>query len=161
MRYLFFSMLLLFGMNSTAKPANEADEVMKAVFTLFDGMREADSAKVHSVFTDDAKMYTVMEVEGEMVLREGSLQRFLDAVGTPHDIVWDEPIWNYSVNIDGHLASVWTQYAFFAGEKFSHCGVDAFKLFKTSEGWKIYSLSDTRQKEGCELPEADKLLRGL
>ena len=39
--------------------------------------------------------------------------------------------------------------AMLAGEQFSHCGVDAFQLAKYQEGWKVVTLADTRQREGC------------
>jgi len=32
---------------------------------------------------------------------------------------------------------VWAPYDFWRDGKFSHCGVDAFDLIKTDEGWKI------------------------
>ena len=32
------------------------------------------------------------------------------------------------VRVDGHLASVWTEYSFFVGGKLSHCGVDALQI---------------------------------
>lgn len=33
---------------------------------------------------------------------------------------------------------------------FSHCGIDAFQLFKDDKGeWKITQIVDTRRKEGC------------
>ena len=57
------------------------------------------------------------------------------------------------MEIDGNLAQVWTKYAFFLGEDFDHCGVDAFQLFNDGDGWKIFQLVDTRHREGCELPE--------
>jgi hypothetical protein len=44
-------------------------------------------------------------------------------------------------------------YAFFAGDTFSHCGVNAFQLFKGADGWKIFHIADTRRREGCEMPE--------
>jgi hypothetical protein len=44
---------------------------------------------------------------------------------------------------------VWTEYDFHLGDKFSHCGVDAFHLLKTSAGWKVVALSDTARREGC------------
>ena len=145
--------LFIFNINYAQNFTGEEAEVEKVILTLFDGMREADSAKVHSVFLDDADMHTVFtDNEGKNNLRKGSLERFLTAVGTPHDVVWDEPVWDMKIDIDGALASVWTKYAFYAGKQFSHCGVDAFQLFKTSEGWKIIQITDTRQKEGCEVP---------
>jgi hypothetical protein len=54
------------------------------------------------------------------------------------------------VHVDGPLAVVWTDYAFFAGQKFSHCGVDAFQLARTPAGWRIVALADTRKTEGCD-----------
>jgi hypothetical protein len=44
---------------------------------------------------------------------------------------------------------VWTRYAFYAGEQFSHCGVDAIQLGWTVDGWRIVALADTRRREGC------------
>lgn len=132
-------------------------EVLSVVLTLFDGMREADSSKVHSVFGSDPQLYTSLtNREGEPVLHKDELQKFLDAVGTPHDQVWDEPIWNVKINIDGNLASIWTDYAFYAGENFSHCGVDAFMLNKEVDGWKIFHLTDTRRRNDCNVPEEIK-----
>ncbi|MBI5914693.1 MAG: nuclear transport factor 2 family protein [Bacteroidetes bacterium] len=38
----------------------------------------------------------------------------------------------------------------------SHCGVDAFQLFKGENGWKITQISDTRRRENCQTePAAD------
>ena len=55
--------------------------------------------------------------------------------------------------VDGGIAQVWTDYAFYVGAEFSHCGVDAFHLAKDAFGsWKIMHLMDTRRKEGCIEP---------
>jgi hypothetical protein len=70
-------------------------------------------------------------------------------VGTPHDEVWDERVLSEKVEIDGPLASVWTEYAFYAGDEFSHCGIDAFQVAQTPEGWRIIALTDTRRRDGC------------
>jgi hypothetical protein len=64
--------------------------------------------------------------------------------------VYDERISFDLVKIDGELASVWTPYKFYAGEKFSHCGVDSYQLVKLNGEWKIQYLIDTRRKQGCE-----------
>jgi hypothetical protein len=137
---------------------DQQELVLDVVLTLLDGMREADSSKVHSTFRDNPQLYTSYnDKEGKAVLRkDDGLQKFLNAVGTPHDQVWDEPIWNIQINIDGNLASVWTEYAFYAGKKFSHCGVDAFMLNKEESGWKIFQLTDTRRSLGCQIPNEIK-----
>jgi hypothetical protein len=91
--------------------------------------------------------------EGKVTLkRENSLSNFLKAVGTPHPEPWSEPIWDVKIEQDGPLAQVWASYAFYVGNKFSHCGVDAFQLVKENGEWKIFHLTDTRQREGCKVP---------
>lgn len=127
---------------------------MRIIENLFEGMRQGDTTMVSAVFSKDARMHTIfVNGEGDPVRKEVSLQRFLNAVGTPRAEVWDEPIWDISVKIDGNLAQVWTKYAFYLDKKFSHCGVDAFQLFKSPKGWKIFQLSDTRKTEGCTIPD--------
>lgn len=133
----------------------DSDSVQSVILSLFDGMREGDSTKVSSAFRKDTKMYTSsISEEGELILKEGSLGSFIKAVGTPHDQIWDEKIWNTKILIDGGIAQVWTDYAFYLGDQFSHCGVDAFHLVKESSGqWKIIHLMDTRRKDNCETDE--------
>ena len=50
-----------------------------------------------------------------------------------------------TVSIDGPLAAVWADYEFWAGSRFSHCGVDAFQLAQTGGQWRIVALTDTRR----------------
>lgn len=136
-----------------AQNNNEEEAVLAVVKQLFEGMRTGDSSMVHAVFHDEVELYTTLiNKEGKPVLHKGSLQGFLDAVGSPHDVVWEEPIWDTEIRIDGTLAQVWTKYAFYAGDKFSHCGVDAFHLFKSEAGWKVFHLTDTREWKNCDIP---------
>ncbi len=160
------AVLLFFtGQSETLAQSSELNEqekeVMEVVFRLFEGMRQGDSSMVSSVFTDDVRMYTVFGPDKDNKFNIDNVDGFLKAVGTPHETVWDEPIWDYTVQIDGNLAHVWTKYAFYAGDKFSHCGVDDFQFVRTSEGWKAFSLADTRQYTDCDLPAPDKMERGL
>ena len=118
---------------------------------LFEGMREGDSAKVSAVFRKDVSMWSSFEdQQGNQVLRKGDLDQFLKAIGSPHDQVWDERLYNIKIEIDDHIAQAWADYTFHIGDQFSHCGVDAFHLVK-EEGsvWKIIHLMDTRRKQDC------------
>jgi hypothetical protein len=133
---------------------NEDAAVMAVVDALFDAMRAGDSSAMRAVLHSSVTGASTFVREGVPTLtREASLEGFVQAVGTPHEEVWDERIWNTEVRVDGTLATVWTQYAFYAGEEFSHCGVDAFQLFRAEGGWKIFHIADTRRREGCETPE--------
>lgn len=135
--------------------AIESRFIMEAVNKVFAGMAAGDSALVRSVFTPDAVLVTVTDTDGKPGLKSDSLQKFLNAVGSPHEQTWNEPIWDAKINVDGNLAHVWTRYAFYIGKTFSHCGVDAFSLIKGEDGkYRIFHLVDTRQKEGCNVPKA-------
>jgi hypothetical protein len=132
---------------------NAPQDVMAVVKRLFDGMRAGDSAMVRSVFHPQVRLISASSRAGaETRIRiENNAEEFVKAVGTPHPEPWDEKIWNEKVQIDGPLASVWVDYAFFLGPKFSHCGIDHFLLAKSNEGsWTILELADTRKQEGCE-----------
>ncbi len=133
--------------------SNDSLAVRHVIDKLFDGMREGDSAKVASVFGEQVNMYTSFtNKEGVKMVKKGALEPFLKAIGTPHDQIWDEKIWDTKISIDGGIAQVWTDYAFYTGTEFSHCGIDAFHLIKDStNGWKIVHLMDTRRKEGCQV----------
>ena len=156
----FFLFLLCFcipGILSAQEiyQSEEKAKVERLIVQLFDGMREGDSAKVASVFDPEVQMYTSFtNQQGEKMIRKGFLAPFLKAIGTPHDQVWDEKIWNTKVSIDGGIAQVWTNYAFYIGTEFSHCGVDAFHLIHDElKGWRIVHLMDTRSKENCDLDQ--------
>ncbi len=128
-------------------------EVMTVVNNLFTAMETNDSTLAASVFTRDAKLYTVFKDQnGTTQLRSSPASRLVSAFGQPKAEQWSEPIWNEKVEIDGGLASVWVAYAFYIDNTFSHCGVDAFHLINTPEGWKIFHLADTRRKETCDIP---------
>jgi hypothetical protein len=134
--------------------AAQVEEVMKVEATiknLFKGMYEGDSSLVHSAFSDDVRMFTTMITpENKEVLRSGSLEGFLKAVGTPHEKVWNEVISNLRIDIDQGLAHAWMNYSFYRGDTFSHCGVNAMQLVRIEGQWKIIHLIDTRKSADCE-----------
>jgi hypothetical protein len=130
--------------------ATAEDSVRAVVTSLFDAMRTRGSAAVRAVFVPGARLQTALvRQDGTPLLREDSLSTFVRAVGAPSDVTWDERIDAWQVRIDGPLAVVTADYSFFAGPQFSHCGIDAFQLFRGPEGWKIFQLTDTRRRTGC------------
>ena len=130
-------------------PDSSRAAVLAVVKTLFDGMRAGDSAKVRSVFHPNALLSTSIVRNNVPAVTFDSIAQFARAVGTPHADAWDERTHDEMVHVDQGMAMVWAPYAFYAGSKFSHCGVDSFQLARTAEGWKIIALIDTRQRTGC------------
>lgn len=135
----------------------EKIEVVSVVKTLFDGMRAGDSTAVRSVFHPGASMLTAYtKKDGQPGLHTGAVEGFVRSVGTPHDEVWDEKIWGYTVQVEDDLATVWTPYTFFLGETMSHCGINTFLLHRRKSGhWKILSIADTRRNTDCQTEVAD------
>jgi hypothetical protein len=134
--------------------ARQADEeaVVTVVVQLFDGMRAGDSAMVRRTFAPDARMVSTSIRDGQPVLQSVEIDRFIDAIGAPHEEVWDERLWNIEVRVDANLSTVWTEYAFYLGKELSHCGVDAFQLFRSRDGWKIFQIADTRRgADTCDI----------
>ena len=148
---------LLFVLSSLTAFAQEEQKVMEPVNLLFDGMKKGDSAMVHSAFRPAPTFYTVSidSKSSQPVLKVDRFEDFLKAIGTPHKNVWNEVIWSPKIEVDGNFAQVWAPYAFYTNKTFSHCGVDAFHLFKDGSGkWKIFHLADTRHVTGCIVPES-------
>ena len=137
-----------------AQPAAEQN-VKAVVEQLFMAMQLGDSALARKCFMPQVTTATVKtSKEGVTVLtRENGVDGFLKAIGTPHPDKWYEEIWNVKITIDGALAQVWCDYAFYLGNKFSHCGADAFHLFNDKGTWKIFHLADTRKSTGCNIPQ--------
>ena len=120
-------------------------------------MEQNDSAMAASVFTSDAVLNTVLTDKEGIVRRNTSLASTIPvAFAKPKEQVFSEPIWNEKIQVDGDFAAVWVDYAFYRGNTFSHCGVDAFHLMRTESGWKIFLVTDTRRPSPCEIPEGIK-----
>lgn len=141
---LCFSPLFSYAQNDTAG-------VQQTIETLFNGMRKGDSTLVRSAFHAKATLHSTLKRKtGETDFVTDKLSEFIKAIATPHAEVWNEVIWSYEIKIDGIMATAWTPYTFYLGDKLSHCGVNAFTLMKDATGWKIVSITDTRRKENCK-----------
>ncbi|MFY0687030.1 MAG: nuclear transport factor 2 family protein [Cyclobacteriaceae bacterium] len=133
---------------------SEEPKILKVVNDLFLAMKTNDGSLAASLFTDDAILQTIITREDSVYIQSSNTTTLVDAFGKPKEQTWSEPIWNTKVLMDGSLATVWTDYAFYFGNQFSHCGVDVFHLVKTDSGtWKIFHLVDTRRKKDCDIPK--------
>lgn len=151
---LYLLVFLNFFILISLSAQNEEKAVREVVDRMFESMYEGDSAKLRTCFySTDVPMMTSGFRNGKPFLSQGNLERFANAVGTPHDEMWDERIWDVKIMVDDNMAIAWMDYAFYLGDKFSHCGVNNFTFFKSEEGWKIVSISDSRRSEGCDIPK--------
>lgn len=132
------------------QPPDDREAVLAVVRQLFDGMRARDAEAMRALFHPSAQLFSSAVRDGKPIVTVVPIERFISSIGRPGPEANDERTRNEKVEVDGTLASVWTEYGFYRGKTFSHCGVDAFQLAKDAEGWKIISVADTRRTDGCE-----------
>ncbi|KAA5540568.1 nuclear transport factor 2 family protein [Adhaeribacter rhizoryzae] len=137
---------------STKPTAKDQQALEAAVRTLFDSMRAGDTAMARLVMAPNFRIIVLTQnPAGQTVTREVTGKQFLAQIIAKPPQTLDERYWDSQVQIDGDLASFWCRYAFFNGAKFSHCGTDAFQLYRSPQGWRIVNLSYNIQREGCDM----------
>ena len=151
-QWLLPTLLLVIPSATAAQGSSNAPDeraaVLAVVQRLWDAMKARDTAMARSVFDSSAMLSRAVTRNGEARVQLTPVSAFLEALSHATE-PWNERMFAPEVRIDGSLATVWTEYDFHLGDKFSHCGVDAFQLLKTSAGWKIVALADTARREGC------------
>ena len=150
-RVLALALIALCGVPTPgAAQSGEEDAVMAVVTTLFDGMREKDRDKLSSVWHQEARLQSAgRDRDGNRVVATTPVEAFMQSIVSMAPKI-DEVTFDERVFIDGDLAMVWAPYNVFVDGEFRHCGVDAFQMVRTDEGWKILQLADTRTQEGCD-----------
>lgn len=144
---LLFTLCIAASVNAQS----DDDEIKTVINSFFDGMRKGDSVLVRKAFIADPFLMTSYMRKGEPHFETEKLSQLLKAVSTPRKPgeVYDERLLSMEIKVDDRLASVWTPYAFYVGETFSHCGVNSFHMYKGKDGWRIAGIFDTRRREEC------------
>ena len=143
MKTILLSLMLVF----TSALYSQNEDVKQVVVTFFKGFHAKDSITMKSVCADKMILQSISESSKGNQLKKDSPQDFFRSIATiPATILFEERILNYSIQVDGAMAHVWTPYEFYVNNKFSHKGVNAFTLFKDNGQWKIVYLIDTRRK---------------
>jgi hypothetical protein len=130
----------------TPAAGSDEQEVRAVVTRLFDAMRARDTAALRAVFDSGTRLVGTGNRGGAPVVTMTPIGEFIGIVATaaPGQLL-DERLENTQVKVSDNLALVWTDYKFFVGEQFSHCGVDIIQLARWADGWKITALADTRR----------------
>jgi Putative lumazine-binding len=134
--------------------AQSTDEkaVIATVDRFFEGMLKADSMIMKSTIAAGARLTGVGDRNGTQTLSVTPMEQFITAVGS-RPAGANEKIYNPEVRIDGDLATLWAFYTLHSGERFIHCGVDAFQLLRMGKDWKIVNVSDSRRTTNCDAPK--------
>ncbi|WP_344817111.1 nuclear transport factor 2 family protein [Flavobacterium cheonanense] len=143
MKKTIFLLIMIFANSIQA----QNQEVQKVIETFFEGFHAKDTVKMKSVCSDKIILQSIMENVKGAKLSDESAKEFYNSIATiPNDFKFEEKILNYSIQVDGTMAHVWTPYEFYINGKLSHSGVNAFTLFKENGIWRIIYCIDTRRK---------------
>lgn len=147
MRRVIVGLVLALGaMRVEGQVTSDSAAITGIVSRLFDAMRTRDTTTMRALFVPNASMQSLRDTAVTFEKIDGWIAGVARA---PQGVVLDERLGPQTVQIDGNLATVWVDYWFYVGLRFSHCGVDAFQLARIGGAWKIFSVVDTRRTAGC------------
>lgn len=147
-RAALLALALLLGCTYPVRSQSPEAPVIAAVQRLFDAMAARDTAAARAVLVPEGLFVAVRTGEAEPVVSATPHADFLARLASPGER-WLERMWEPQVLVHGLVAVVWTRYDFYRDGAFSHCGVDAFSLVRTAEGWKIASAVYSVETAGC------------
>lgn len=129
-------------------PSPAEAEVVATAQRLFDAMRTRDTAAIRGLFTPQGRLIGMAQQGGEVVYRDRGVGEFIASVAASQQPLI-ERMWDAEVRISPPLATLWAPYDFYLGERFSHCGFDAFQMARIDGAWRITLLSFTRRTVDC------------
>lgn len=132
-------------------PAADADEaaVVAAVEAFLDALNAKDGLRLAATLAPGAVFHSAAENPRTGPITVRTAEEFVDFVAqSPNEL--HERIRDPEVRIRGRIATLWAPYEFWVDGAFSHCGIDAFNLVETEEGWRISSAVYTTEREGCD-----------
>jgi hypothetical protein len=158
MKHIHFALLILGSLAfiqptfaQKQKPEDPEKAIKTTINRFFEGLEKGDTAVLKSACTPNMILQTYMaDKDGKMQLYTEAFAEFLNLVVAPSPDQYDERIKFEAIHAEKSLANAWIPYSFYINGKRSHCGTNSFQLIKTSEGWKIQYIIDTRRKQGCE-----------
>jgi hypothetical protein len=137
MRMLVVFIALAIAVPASTQPSSsERDAILKTVQGFFDTMTAKDVEGARQLLQPQGRFHAMRMRDGKPDVRAFSNEEyFADLQAGKRKL--QERMWNPEVRIQGLIATMWAPYDFWIDGKFSHCGIDAFDLIKTEEGWKI------------------------
>ena len=143
--------VLCFSLAFAARPVSAQtarDSVLATVNEFFRAMTARDTAATRKVELSEGITYALRVRPESTTITRGTNERYLAQLAAMKD-TYVERIWNPTVLVHGPIAVVWAPYDLHRNKQFVHCGVDAFTLIRTPEGWRIATTTYTAEPTGC------------
>lgn len=145
MKYLMT--LVLMGITMSVLAQNRPNP-MESVESFFQAFHKKDSLGMQQLMSPKARLLRSTLKNGQAIVQENDLQRFIRTVATRKDSPkWEERLGQPIVQQHLDLATVWVPFRFYLDNTLSHCGYNAFSLVWNGQSWQILSLIDTGTKD--------------
>jgi hypothetical protein len=139
MRVALVTILLVvsgFSRITHVQSSTDRDEVLKVVQAFFDTMTARDVEGSRKILVPQGRFHAMDMRKPKTDPRAFSNEEYFAQLQERKQTM-RERIWNPEVRVHGLIATMWAPYDFWIDGKYSHCGIDAFDLIRTEEGWKI------------------------
>lgn len=135
----------------TLSSAQSASDSIKMVIDeMFVGMKEGDTLKVKSCFSETAFLQTFSrQKDGVVDITTQNVSDFCKAIASMPKGAAEEKVVYKDIKVDGSMASVWTPFKLYFNGSFYSCGVNSIQMARLNGKWKIQYIIDTRRKDNC------------
>lgn len=128
---------------------DDSKDVLAVVNKLFDKMKEHKPDEIVALHTADAQLVALIkQADGKSKIQTLKTEEFSKQFAVKKAEI-KETMYAPKTEVFGDLALVSGRYVFFVNGKVSHCGLNAFHLVRTDEGWRIAGISSTLEPQGC------------
>jgi hypothetical protein len=140
-------------LSASAEPSSREAEVIAVAEAFLEALSSKDGAALEALSLPGGSVHAVVVAEDGAVEGISSRPMEDDVVSIPaNPNALFERMWDPVARVHGPIGIVWTPYDFWVNGAWSHCGVDAFSMIETEEGWRISSITYTVERAGCPEP---------
>ena len=139
--------LCLFLISTSVFYAQEK-EVQKTIDAFFVGLNSKDTLTIKKTCHKEIILQSIVVENQSKKLQTDDYNDFLKSIADiPENVIINEKLLSYEIQIDDNLAHVWTPYEFYVNGKLSHKGANSFTLIKEDDSWQIIHIIDTRRRD--------------
>ncbi|MGI8883494.1 MAG: hypothetical protein ACR2IA_04525 [Pyrinomonadaceae bacterium] len=155
MKSILLAILFLLVISNALAQNPKSDDIKAASEIpdkLFAAMKAKSFEDIRAIFMPEGQLValdTPRDGKGISKTRSFTTESFAKMISEAKGGDFIEKMPDKEVRIDGDLAIVFGRYTFYAGEKFSHCGMNTFNLVRTENGWRIANAASTLEFQ-CE-----------
>jgi len=139
--------------NSHIEKPTEQESAAAVADKLFEAMKAKNFDGIKNLFLPGGQLTALDKPrtgEGFSTTRNFSGDAFAKLISESKGDEFIEKMPEKDVRIYGDAAVVTGRYTFHVGDKFSHCGTNAFHLLKSDGVWKIANATSTLEMTNCD-----------